>query len=136
VPEGLRPTRQRVAVLEAVERLGVFVSAQAVHEDLVRERRGVGLYTVYRSLHALAERGALDAVRGPEGEMLYRRCDSHPAHGHVVCRVCGTAVEIAAGSLHHAVEESAQRAGFVEVDLVVKAFGVCAECSGAPRCRQ
>jgi Fur family ferric uptake transcriptional regulator len=115
----------------------VFVSAQAVHADLVRDGGSVGLSTVYRSLHALAERGTLDAVRGQDGEMLYRKClETSRCHHHLVCRRCGEAVEIPGAAVLEAVEEWARRAGFVDTELVVEAFGTCSTCAATIRDRQ
>lgn len=129
---GLRPTRQRVAVLTAVERLGVFTSAQAIHDDLVRVGERVGLSTVYRSLHALAERGTLDAVRGHDGEVLYRKCQD-ALHHHLVCRRCGEAVEIPGAMVLRAADRWARDAGYVDTEVVLEVFGLCPRCVDASR---
>lgn len=129
--QGLRPTRQRMAVLASVERLGVFASAQAVHEDLDRAGEHVGLSTVYRSLHALAERGALDMIRARDGELLYRKC-VEAAHHHLVCRRCGTAVEIPSRAVVGSLHRLARRAGFAEAEVALEVFGVCSACMEHP----
>ena len=97
---------------------------ECVHEELVRRGEPVGLSTVYRSLHALAERGTLDAVRGQDGEMLYRRCMEAPHH-HLVCRRCGVAVEVPGATVHRTVDRWARAAGFVDTEVVLEVFGVC-----------
>lgn len=126
--QGLRVTRQRRAVLGAVESLDHFAGAQTVHAVLEAAGHRVGLSTVYRSLHALAEHGAIDAVRGGDGEVRYRRCSAQDHH-HVVCRRCGDAAEIPAEPVGGIVRRLAELAGYSEVDHVIQSFGVCARCS-------
>src|SRR2546423_750365 len=66
-------TRQRRAVTGALAEQPGFVSAQALHAQLQAAGHQVGLSTVYRTLHALAEAGSVDTVRGEGGEELFRR---------------------------------------------------------------
>src|SRR5262245_62625699 len=92
-PKPLRPTRQRLAVAEALDSFADFRSAQEIHELLGRRGETVGLATVYRTLSALADAGEVDVLRTEDGEAIYRRCsDSH--HHHLVCRSCGSTVEV------------------------------------------
>ena len=74
LPEGTRPTRQRRAVVAALERLDEFRSAQEIHEALAGAGERVGLATVYRTLQALAAGEDVDVLRGEDGETRYRRC--------------------------------------------------------------
>ena len=59
-PAGLRPTRQRRAVAEAIASFDDFRSAQEIHELLGRRGEAVGLATVYRTLQRLADAGEID----------------------------------------------------------------------------
>ena len=87
-PGRLRPTRQRIAVAEAMASFDDFRSAQEIHDLLGRRGDPVGLSTVYRTLQRLAEAGEVDMLRSEDGEAIYRRCtDTH--HHHLVCRTCG-----------------------------------------------
>ena len=89
----LRPTRQRRAVVDALETVDDFRSAQEIHELLASRGEGVGLATVYRTLQLLAAHGEVDVLRSADGEAAYRRCSgSH--HHHLVCRRCGSTVEV------------------------------------------
>src|SRR3982751_5748052 len=90
----LRATRQRAAVSALLDRLPDFRSAQEIHEELRRTGEGIGLTTVYRTLQTLADGGEVDVLRTASGEAVYRRCESAEHHHHLVCRRCGTAVEI------------------------------------------
>ena len=90
---GARPTRQRLAVAEALASFGDFRAAQEIHELLGRRGETVGLATVYRTLQRLADAGEVDMLRSEDGEAVYRRC-SEAHHHHLVCRGCGATVEV------------------------------------------
>src|SRR5512139_1876497 len=92
-PAGGRPTRQRRAVAEVLGTFTDFRSAQEIHELLGRRGQQVGLATVYRTLQRLADAGEVDMLRTEDGEAIYRRC-SGTHHHHLVCRACGSTVEV------------------------------------------
>lgn len=126
----LRPTRQRQAVLEALDRALGFRSAQQLFEELRRQRVHIGLTTVYRTLRALADSHAIDSLMSPDGETLYRRCGRDSHHHHLVCRVCGLSVEIAAPAVERWAASTARRHGFSQVTHEVEIFGTCSTCQG------
>lgn len=126
-----RTTRQRTAVAELLEHSAEFRSAQEVHRMLADRGESVGLATVYRTLQALAEVGEVDALRGPDGEVRYRRCDEQSHHHHLVCRRCGTAVELDAAAVEAWSSTIAATHGFTAVEHTIELFGLCAACSAA-----
>ncbi|GEL24638.1 transcriptional repressor [Pseudonocardia sulfidoxydans NBRC 16205] len=124
-----RATRQRAAVSALLDELDDFRSAQEIHEALRRSGEGIGLTTVYRTLQTLADNGEVDALRMGAGEAVYRRCDTGEHHHHLVCRLCGTAVEIDGPDVERWAEKLAAEHGFTEVSHTVEIFGVCRACS-------
>ena len=124
-----RATRQRAAVADILSRTEEFRSAQQIHAALDAEGTRVGLATVYRNLTALAGSGEVDQIRNAEGETLYRRCDAHSHHHHLVCRSCGTTVEVSAAPLETWVARISQKNGFTDVEHTAELFGLCAACS-------
>ncbi|UKJ63329.1 transcriptional repressor [Cellulosimicrobium cellulans] len=121
-------TRQRAALLEAIEAQEGFRSAQAIHHDLRERGDAVGLATVYRGLQALADAGVVDSLRTEDGENLYRRCERVEHHHHLVCRSCGRAEEIDGPSVEAWSRNVGASYGFVDIDHVVELFGTCADC--------
>ena len=89
-----RSTRQRAAVAAALAQVDEFRSAQDLHDILKHQGDSVGLTTVYRTLQSLADAGEVDVLRTHDGEAVYRRCSTGDHHHHLVCRVCGKAVEV------------------------------------------
>jgi Fur family transcriptional regulator, ferric uptake regulator len=120
----LRPTRQRIAVTEALASFDDFRSAQEIHELLDRRGAKVGLATVYRTLQRLSEAREVDMLRTEDGEAVYRRCsDTH--HHHLVCRECGATVEIEGPAVERWTTAMAAEHGFADVSHTLEIFGTC-----------
>ncbi len=128
-----RNTWQREAVrVELVDAPG-FVSAQELHRRLKDGGSTVGLATVYRALAHLAEVGDADSLQSPEGETLFRSCETSAHHHHLVCRRCGETRELAATVVEDWAGRVGAEHGFTEIGHVVDLFGLCPECSALER---
>ncbi|MBN2177207.1 MAG: transcriptional repressor [Demequinaceae bacterium] len=125
-----RMTRQRAAVLVALESSEDFLSAQQWHESLRDHGSAIGLATVYRTLQALAETGEVDAVRDAAGEVLYRRCGNRTRHHHHLrCRECGAAVEIEGPGVEEWASGIGERYGYSHVEHMIELTGLCRRCT-------
>jgi Fur family transcriptional regulator, ferric uptake regulator len=127
-PSIKRITRQRAAIIAALDRAKGFLSAQELHDELRHAGAGVGLTTVYRNLQALADAGEIDVVTSAEGEAIYRLCDAEDHHHHLVCRSCRRTVEIEATEIEEWVRRVGRRHGFAAVTHTVEVFGMCRSC--------
>ncbi|CAM5620807.1 transcriptional repressor [Streptomyces badius] len=125
-----RSTRQQAAVAAALDEVDEFRSAQELHDVLKHRGDSVGLTTVYRTLQSLADAGEVDVLRTTEGEAVYRRCSTGDHHHHLVCRLCGKAVEVEGPAVEQWAEMIAADHGYVNVAHTVEIFGTCAECAG------
>ena len=126
---GPRPTKQRLAVLEALASVDDFRSAQEVHEILSSSGSSVGLATVYRTLQLYADQGDVDVLRREDGEAIYRRC-SETHHHHLVCRSCGATVEVEGPTVERWTTAMAADHGFTDVSHTLEIFGTCGACGG------
>ncbi|WP_454301654.1 Fur family transcriptional regulator [Salana multivorans] len=89
----------------------------------------IGLATVYRTLASMAELGEVDAIRAPDGETRYRRCELRVHHHHLVCRSCGAAVELDARAVEKWATALAAQHAYTDVEHTVELFGLCPACS-------
>lgn len=124
----VRSTRQRAAILALLEEVDGFRSAQELHDELRRRGKNIGLTTVYRTLQTLAGTDVVDTVRTDTGETVYRRCAVPHHHHHLVCRQCGSAVEISGSEAEAWAAEVAAAHGFSDVSHTIELFGTCAAC--------
>jgi Fur family ferric uptake transcriptional regulator len=125
-------TRQGAEIEQVMSRLQGFNTAQDVHAVLRADGSRVGLATVYRHLADMAERGDVDALRTPRGEVVYRRCGVESHHHHLICRSCGKTLEFEGPEVETWAERIALKAGFLDVSHTVEVFGTCSECASKP----
>jgi Fe2+ or Zn2+ uptake regulation protein len=89
---GLRATRPRLAVTEALRAMGGHHTADEVHAHLVKHGIALPRTSVYNSLVTLADLGVvLRADVGP-GAAVYEVADAW--HHHFVCQRCGRVSDI------------------------------------------
>lgn len=125
----VRSTRQRAAIIALLEEVASFRSAQELYDELRRRGHSIGLTTVYRTLQTLAATDLIDTVRTDTGESVYRRCAASHHHHHLVCRKCGSAVEVSGRNIETWAAEVASRHGFSDVSHTIELFGNCSDCS-------
>lgn len=125
---GARNTRQRAAVVDILQDIDRFASAQSIHRELTDRGQKVGLTTVYRTLQTLTEVGAVDALNSETGETLYRHCLTDRHHHHLVCTNCGRSEEIDGGPVEEWAKETAEKYGFQLSGHDAEVFGVCRTC--------
>lgn len=114
-------------LISALERVDGFASAQELHQILRTDGDGIGLTTVYRALQSLLDNKELDVLRREDGEALYRLCGTKHHH-HLVCRSCGTTIEIEGSSVEKWAEAISKQHNFREVGHTVELFGLCSKC--------
>jgi Fur family ferric uptake transcriptional regulator len=123
---GLRPTPQRVAIIEALEGKERPVTAQDLHAQF-RGRSQPGLATVYRTLRALEEHGLAETFDAGEGEQGYRLCEvAH--HHHLICERCGQVQTIPSCEVEDWAGTVARRRGFSVTGHRADVYGVCEGC--------
>ena len=123
---GLRPTPQRVAIIEALEGKERPVTAQALHSGF-RGATGPGLATVYRTLRALADTGLAESFPAGESELAYRLCE--PAHHHhLICERCGQVQTIPSCEVEDWAAAVARRRGFSVTGHRADVYGLCERC--------
>jgi Fur family ferric uptake transcriptional regulator len=125
-------SRQRSAVRDELSRDPAFRSAQEIHASLRGAGHRIGLTTVYRALQSLADADEVDVLRNDDGESTYRAC-SAGHHHHLVCRTCGTTVEVEGKAVETWADRVAREHGFVDIAHTVEVFGTCAGCAGRER---
>jgi len=124
---GLRLTRQRRAVLEAVANAPSSQSPLQVYDAARKHCPELGLTTVYRTLDALSEMGVLRRVHGLD------HCEGFvtagAAHGHtVVCTNCGRTTEFTDCDLHAVAEAAARQTGYRITEHFLQLTGLCSNC--------
>ena len=124
---GLRVTRPRVAVLEAVH-----AHPHADTETIFGAVRGglseVSRQTVYDVLNALAAVGLVRRIQ-PSGSLARYESRVGDNHHHVVCRSCGVIADVDCAVGEAPCLIASDDNGFVLDEAEVIYWGVCPDCS-------
>jgi len=128
----LTPQRQRVLAL--FERIGEgsHLSAEEVHQRLLRAEERVSLATVYRTLRLLSSMGLLQELELPEGGRRFELAGaSHRDHHHLVCVRCGRTEEFESAAVLKAGASAADGLGFQLLECVLNVRALCPHCAEA-----
>jgi Fe2+ or Zn2+ uptake regulation protein len=125
---GRKITAQRQCIFRALEDDVTHPSAERVHEKVRRDMPNVSLKTVYQTLKALAELGAISALDVGTGSVRFDP-NVETTHHHLVCRSCGKVRDLAADFPGLTVSRRAAL-GFAVDSAEVVFRGRCDECRG------
>ena len=131
---GLRLTRQRLAILDAIYSTHKHLTADQLFDLLQRGERTARLRisraTVYRTLALFCEGGFVQALDvGRDQGTLYEHTLGHEHHDHMICLECGRIIEFSDEQLERAQEAAVRRAGFRSTSHRLNVFGVCSRCA-------
>src|SRR5215210_7686945 len=101
------------------------LSAQAIHDRLSDDHRGVGLASVYRAVDVLARLGLVRRV-DVDGTACYE--PAHPSgehHHHAICDRCGRLDPFEDERLEELIEGVAERLGYAIEGHDVVVRGTC-----------
>lgn len=101
-------------------------TARDLHDQLRTAGSRIGLSTIYRNLHTLAEATTVHQFRTGD-ETSYLACPPEP-HEHLICRGCG---RVQRQPLTKATTNprATSRLGFTATEHRVEHYGLCQDCT-------
>ncbi|MCV7174589.1 Fur family transcriptional regulator [Mycolicibacterium sphagni] len=124
-----RATANQRAVLHVLGEIDRFRSAQQLYVLLHQQYSlPVGLTSVYRILHTLAEDGVAETQRAETGEHLYRIRNGSDHRHYLLCRHCGRAVAFTVPALEENAHQLAKQHHYADVTHYVDVYGICPGC--------
>lgn len=90
---GIRPSIQRLAILEYITSRRIHPSADEVYAVLVKEHPMLSRTTVFNSLHLMAEKGLVNDINISADSTRFDSALRTP-HGHFLCHKCGMIFDI------------------------------------------
>ena len=129
----LRNTKQRQAILDAIETHGGHLTAEEVYKIVKRRHPRLSLGTVYRNLRVLVGQGV---VRELDFGMAITYFETtKDTHYHLVCRICGGIVDVEMAlekKLMALVERAKVVGGFQIEEHRLDFVGICPVCQAKP----
>lgn len=120
--EGVRITRQRVAILSALANSSDHPSAEEILERSRKQDSSVSLATVYRTLSILVERGTI--LRNEfDGTGARFELANKPHHDHLIDIETGDVIEFTSPRIEELQAEIARELGYDIVDHRLELYG-------------
>lgn len=123
---GFRMTPQRMAILHVLRHNRTHLSPAEVYKKARKEMPSLTEPTVYRTLEFLAENGMIRSSHAGSGHLTYEIAGED--HHHVVCRICGSEIEVEHTLLENLYRKLEITSGYRSIDSHVTFFGVCPKC--------
>lgn len=124
----LRPTPQRRAIIDVLAESPDHPTAQQVTERVRERMPEIGPATVYRTLAALVDSGAVAELRLPNGRTTRYDRTAH-RHDHLVCLECGSVEDITIPIETKLIQFLKRETSFTPTHYEVTIEGVCASCA-------
>ena len=125
---GLRQTKQRRAILDAVLELGSHVDAETIAFHARKFDKNIGMATVYRTLQLMTEAQIIVERQFRKDRSQFELADEEDCHhDHLICTHCGHIIEFFDQQVEKLQEAIAQRLGFRLTNHRMELFGSCLE---------
>ncbi|KPL00682.1 MAG: hypothetical protein AMJ91_03730 [candidate division Zixibacteria bacterium SM23_73_3] len=89
---GIKPTYQRLRILEYLKKHENHPTVEMIYEDLIKEIPTISKTTIYNTLNALLEKGMIHTITITGTETRYDHKVS--PHHHFLCKRCGKIIDI------------------------------------------
>ena len=124
---GYRLTIQRRAICHYLAHTDAHPTAQQIYADLKAIHPSLSLATVYNTLEALVELGAIHALGDAGDNTVHYDADATP-HINLACVRCHRIIDLPSAQLT-ALEEEAQRlSGYRLLGARIMYYGLCPDC--------
>lgn len=120
---GIRPSIQRIAVLNLVANTDRHPTADEIFSELSKSYPTLSKTTVYNSLHAMVDTGLVKELEIESGNKHYDLAPQ-PPHSHFICRGCGKIFDMAIPAGLEGI--SSEGFSVDSVDVYLK--GLCPDC--------
>ncbi len=123
----LKNTKQRCAIMAALEQSPLPVTAEELAEKVCRAVPGIALSTVYRNLDRLCEANQVTRLVFEDGIARYETPGA--VHGHyLICTGCNRKVRIEECPLSELSKKLERETGFSVRGHNLQIYGLCPEC--------
>jgi Fur family transcriptional regulator, peroxide stress response regulator len=124
---GHRMTPQRAAVLEILVNSSEHLTADQIHQRVIRDFPMTSLATVYKTVNLLKEMGELLELSFGSDGSRYDGAKPH-SHPHLICTSCQQIVDPQIDTLHDLSQQVSERYGYQIVGHRLDFYGICPEC--------
>jgi Fur family ferric uptake transcriptional regulator len=125
---GLRLTRQRMALLDLFLKTRGHMSPREIYAEARRRHPRYGWATVYRTLKLFSRANLANPINFDSRTARYESETAGKHHDHLVCTVCGKAIEFYDDKIEALQKAAAAKRGFMPKCHSLEIYGVCSKC--------
>jgi Fur family ferric uptake transcriptional regulator len=124
----LRPTRERMLLLDEIMRTDGHFDADQLYASLSTKGLKASRATVYNTLDLLVECGLISKYRFGDSHSRYEKAFGRPRHDHLICLDCGDIIEFVSEKLDRIQKEVCEENDFTLQNSTLQIFGTCSNC--------
>jgi Fur family transcriptional regulator, peroxide stress response regulator len=126
----MRLTPQRMAICKLLTESDEHPSAAMIYEELRPQFPSLSLATVYNTLEALVNLGAVNVLGHAGDDHVHYDADLEP-HVNLACISCHRIMDIPSEHIQHLRSEITRTSGYKLLGSRVLYYGLCPECQAA-----
>ncbi len=123
----LKLSHPRLLVYQELSNATTPLSPQELFNSLIRRKKKIGLTSIYRSLDLFESLGIVfKMINGSTAK--YKLCELEDHHHHIVCKTCGSVVELDFCDISDWSVKVMESIGYQVTDHQLNFYGLCKAC--------
>lgn len=123
----LKLSHPRLLIYQELSNAVTPLSPQELFESLIRRKKRIGLTSIYRSLDLFESLGIVfKIINGSTAK--YKLCELKDHHHHIVCKACGSVVELDFCDISDWSVKVMESTGYQVTDHQLNFYGLCKAC--------
>ncbi len=123
----LRMSHPRFLIYSELSGIDIPLSPKEIYQSLIKKRRRIGLTSIYRSLELFESLGIVFKIINGS-KIKYKLCELISHHHHVVCKKCGSVVELDFCGVSEWSKKVKEMTGYEVTDHQLNFYGFCRAC--------
>lgn len=122
----------RLLIYQELSNASSPLSPLEIYQTFLKKKKKVGLTSIYRSLDLFESLGMVfKIVNG--SSVRYKLCELENHHHHIVCKACGSVVELNFCDISDWSKKVTDSTGYQVVDHQLNFYGFCKSCKPLQR---
>ena len=123
----LRLSHPRLLIYRELSDTKTPLSPQELYQILLKKQKRIGLTSIYRSLDLFESMGMVFKIINGSS-MKYKLCEIEDHHHHIICKACGSVVELNFCDISDWSKKVTESTGYQVIDHQLNFYGFCKAC--------
>jgi Fur family ferric uptake transcriptional regulator len=127
----LKLSHPRLLIYQELSNAVTPLSPQELFQSLIRRKKRIGLTSIYRTLDLFESLGMVFKIMNGSN-VKYKLCELENHHHHIVCKTCGSVVELDFCDISKWSKKVMESTGYQVTDHQLNFYGLCKACQPLP----